>query len=346
MTQCHGILLVDKPVGLTSFGVVDKVRRTLTRAVPALQRSRAGSRHRLRFKCGHAGSLDPLATGLLILMCGHSTRLSPFLMGLDKSYTATVRLGVTTTTLDAEGEVTETQPVDCSHADLAIVLTRFHGRLQQVPPLYAAIKHKGQPLYKRVRRGEVIPPLAPRSVDIARIEITATRWAAEPGEGEPTAPDGRIYEVDLALDCSSGTYVRSLARDLAAAVGTVGHIRRLRRTRVGPFDLADAVPSDRIEDPEVLTQAFVPMPEALPHLPTMSVSDDEAHRLRQGGQPEIGWLRRLDRPLANTDEFDVHFRIVEGAGGLVAVGKLPAAGGPPRTAAVFPALAQETGSCG
>ncbi len=347
-----GIILVDKPAGVTSFGVVDQVRRVLGRSVSSTPEPTPGGRPRRqrRLKCGHAGTLDPLATGLLIIMCGQATRLSPFLMGLDKSYEAKLHFGVGTDTLDAEGRVCATEPVTWLPGDLEALLPRFLGEQQQVPPVFSAIKHQGQPLYKLARLGETIPPLPAKAVHINRLAITHCRWAVAPAAGESVASDGLVYEVTLEVDCSSGTYIRSLARDLAAALGSLGHVYRLRREKVGPFVLANAVVAAKLADVTALAAGLIPPSSALPHLPVLSLTHAEAGRVRQGGQPEIGWLNRLDRPLtsgtAGGKQSEAHFVMVDPGGQLVAVGKLPAEGGPPRSAAVFPAPAGRSDPCG
>jgi len=347
MSRCDGILLVDKPAGLTSFKVVAKVREALVRSIPGLAKSgHLQRRGRYRFKCGHAGSLDPLATGLLVLMCGKGTRLSPYLMGLDKSYVASIRFGIGTDTLDAEGPVTGIRPVTTSVMDLTAALADFRGQVMQVPPKFSAIKRNGRPLYERARRGEEIPPLAAKSITISKIEITGSRWGEIVPTGESKGSDDRIYEATLDIACSSGTYVRAIARDLATALGTLGYVHALRRERVGPFQVAEAVAAGRIEDPELLTANIRPLSDSLPHLPSMTVTQVEAQSLRQGGQPEIGWLDRLDRPLPVDEDTDLLFRIIDPAGHLVAVGKTSAKEDKPRTAAVFPDLSEEIGQCG
>ncbi len=348
MSCCDGFLLVDKPAGPTSFAVVDQVRRALVRVQPELQpRRQRGARRgsgRRRFRCGHAGSLDPLATGLLILMCGSGTRLSPFLMGLDKCYAAVVRFGVGTDSHDVQGEVTERRPVAAGPAELAANLASFRGVVQQVPPVISALKRGGKRLYKLARSGAEIPPLEPKEVQIHSLEVVDTRWGVAPAESDLAAADGLVYEASLVLECSSGTYVRSLARDLAATLETVGHVFSLRRLAAGPFRVEDALAADRLDDGEELRAAVRPLGEALPHLPALTLSPVEAGRLRRGDQPAIGWLQRLDRPLGESggDEF---FQMKDRAGRLVAVGKLPAAGGLPRSAAVFPAAGEETDRC-
>ena len=212
-----GILLVDKPQGITSHTAVSRARRAL------------GTR-----KVGHAGTLDPMATGLLILGIGPSTRLLTHMVGLDKTYTATIALGAATTTDDAEGEVTET--TDASHVtavDLAAPMAALTGDIAQRPSSVSAIKVDGERAYARVRAGEQVE-LEARPVTVARFEALAFRG-------------GPVAEVDVVVDCSSGTYIRALARDLGAALGVGGHLIALRRTRIGPFVVdgapgADALP--------------------------------------------------------------------------------------------------------
>ncbi len=210
-----GLLLVDKPQGLTSHDVVARARRAL------------GTR-----KVGHAGTLDPMATGLLTLGVGPATRLLTYLVGLDKTYETTMRLGAATTTDDAEGEVVSTADPAAVAAvideALAAGIRDLTGEIDQRPSSVSAIKVDGKRAYDRVRAGEEVE-LASRRVTISAFEVLAVRRA-----------DGGI-EVDARIDCSSGTYIRALARDLGAALGIGGHLTALRRTRVGPFDVADAV---------------------------------------------------------------------------------------------------------
>lgn len=354
MGGCNGILLVDKPAGPTSFAIVDRVRRALTRAVPGLGRSGGGRRRggRPRFKCGHAGSLDPLATGLLLLLCGSGTRLAPFLMGLDKTYRTVVRFGIDTDTHDAAGKVIARLPVEASVADLERALADFRGEIEQVPPVFSALKRDGQRLYKLARQGKEIPALEPRPVRIGRLELQAARWAEKPtGEDmkseETGAADGRLYEAELLVSCSSGTYVRSLARDLGRVLGTAGRVQVLRRESIGPFSVAGALPPERLDDGPTLAARIQPLGEALPHLPTMTLKVAEANSIRCGGQPEISWLRRLDQPLADRSERagaapgGVHFQMKDARGELVAVGTIPATGGLPRSGVVFPRGTEE-----
>ncbi len=243
-----GLLLVDKPKGWTSHDVVAKGRRL------------AGTR-----KVGHAGTLDPMATGVLVLGIGKATRLLTFLVGCDKAYAATVRLGAATVTDDAEGEITartpvlltEAAPLDgtvlldgsvrqpeglegagpvlLDEAALRSAVDALTGAIAQVPSAVSAIKIDGQRAYARVRSGEAVE-LQARPVTVSRFEVVARRQVNV--EGLP------MVDLDIEVDVSSGTYVRALARDLGAALGVGGHLTALRRTRVGRFDLADATPLD------------------------------------------------------------------------------------------------------
>ncbi len=217
-----GLLLVDKPSGLTSHDVVARARRAL------------GTR-----KVGHAGTLDPMATGLLTLGAGPATRLLTYLVGLDKTYETTMRLGAATTTDDAEGEVISTAEsavmAAVTDAQLAAGIRNLTGEIDQRPSSVSAIKVDGQRAYDRVRAGEQVE-LASRRVTVSAFEVLAVRRTET------------SIEVDARIDCSSGTYIRALARDLGAALGVGGHLTALRRTRVGPFDVADAVSLDELAE--------------------------------------------------------------------------------------------------
>lgn len=208
----EGILLVDKPAGLTSHDVVARLRRI------------AGTR-----RVGHAGTLDPMATGLLVLGVGRATRLLTHLVGADKTYTATVRLGATTVTDDAEGEVLARTPVGEAVDDAAIAaaVAGLTGDIQQVPSAVSAIKVNGRRAYARVRAGEQVA-LQARPVTVRRFDVVAARRA------------GDQLDLDVVVECSSGTYIRALARDLGEALGVGGHLTALRRTVVGPFTVAEA----------------------------------------------------------------------------------------------------------
>lgn len=330
MIRADGILLVDKPAGVTSFAVVNRVRRTLVDSFPDLAprraRSHKGGPKPPRFKCGHAGTLDPLATGLLVLLIGKGSRLAPFLMGLDKTYAATVRFGTGTDTLDREGHIIGTSPIPDSPETVTACLDRFRGDIMQIPPVISALKKDGQPLYKRVRSGQDVPEPEARPVTIHHLEMQGARWGS---------PDDEVYEMDLEVGCSSGFYVRSLARDLAQAAGTQGHIQELRRLQVGPFRVEDTVTGIMDQKGEDLLDALRPLADALPHLPAMSVDAREAAAVRLGQQPEVIWLDRLTaEPVAMSKEGRL-FRMLDGAGDLVAVGRLDTETDEPRIAAVI-----------
>ena len=242
-----GILLLDKPIGPTSHDAVARVRRA------------AGLR-----RVGHAGTLDPLASGLLLLGLGPAARFLEYLVGLDKTYETTVRLGQATTTYDAEGEVTAERPVDVSAAQLAAALDAFRGPIRQRVPPYSAVKRDGRPLYESARRGVTLD-LPEREVVIHALDLLAF---------DPPF-------VSLRVACSSGTYIRSLAHDLGAALGSGGHVAALRRTAVGAFAVASAVPLDALT-PESVAAALLPPEAAVQHLPRIEVGESEAIRLSLG----------------------------------------------------------------
>lgn len=209
----EGLAVIDKPAGWTSHDVVARLRRlTGTRRV------------------GHAGTLDPMATGVLLVGIGRTTRLLGYLAAGRKSYEGTVRLGQTTTTDDVEGEITASSTVaEIAAERLAHALGALTGHLQQRPPAYSAVKVAGRRAYARARAGEQVD-LPPRSVSVYRLELLALRRA------------GDVIDLDLAVECSAGTYIRSLARDLGADLGVGGHLTALRRTKVGRYELAAAQP--------------------------------------------------------------------------------------------------------
>jgi tRNA pseudouridine55 synthase len=247
-----GILLVDKPAGMTSHDVVARTRRAF------------GTR-----KVGHAGTLDPMATGLLVIGIEGATRLLTYIVGADKTYEATIRLGQTTGTDDAEGEILTTAGPEALSAvtDAAVDegILALTGEISQVPSSVSAIKVDGRRAYDRVRAGEEVV-LAARDVVVSRFDVSARR-----------RQDG-FLDLDVIVDCSSGTYIRSLARDLGAALGVGGHLTALRRTRVGPFEVSDAVGLDALEGARTLT----PADAAGRVLPVIDVSADEARDLRHG----------------------------------------------------------------
>lgn len=204
--RVDGVLLLDKPPGITSNDALQKARRLFSAE-----------------KAGHTGTLDPMATGLLPVCFGEATKFSADLLDADKTYEATLRLGVTTTTADAEGEPLETRPVSVSEADILAALPRFTGPISQVPPMYSALKRDGRPLYELARQGIEVERAA-RDVTIHELALLAF-------SGD---------DVSLRVSCSKGTYIRTLAEDLGKALGCGAHLTALRRTRVGPLDLSRA----------------------------------------------------------------------------------------------------------
>lgn len=258
-----GLVVVDKPPGMTSHDVVARVRRL------------AGVR-----RVGHGGTLDPMATGVLVLGVGRATRLLTYVTGADKGYTATIRLGQATDTDDAEGQVTAV--TDASGvADDAIGsgLAALTGEIDQVPSTVSAVKVDGKRAYRRARAGEKVA-LAPRRVRVSRLDVLAVR-RDHPG----------LVDVDVELACSSGTYVRALARDLGARLGVGGHLTALRRTFVGGFALAEAVPLDDLaaQAPQVVTLSLAQA--ARRGFPHREVDAEQARVLSHGG-----WLEAVGMP--------------------------------------------------
>lgn len=259
----HGWFVLDKPLGLTSAQGVAAVKRLLRAA---------GLRSP---KVGHGGTLDPLATGVLPIAVGEATKLTGRMLNGDKAYAFTVAFGRATATDDAEGATVAESPVRPARADLEAALPSFIGPMVQRPPAYSAIKVGGERAYALARAGEAVV-LAPRTVTIHALTLDAV--------------DGD--SATLTVRCSKGTYVRSLARDLAAAVGTVGHVTMLRRRAAGPFTLADAITLDKLNELGqcgALEQALLPLTAGLADIPALAVDTGQANALRQG--------RTLVRPL-------------------------------------------------
>lgn len=225
--------MIDKPSGLTSHDVVDRVRRKLKMK-----------------RIGHAGTLDPMATGLLIILVGKATKLSQYLMSLDKSYEGTITLGESTNTFDGEGEVMTQRPVpDLSLEQVKAALDAFLGDQYQKPPMFSAVKIKGQPLYKMARQGKEVER-EPRFIRISRFDVT--RFESP--------------EIDFSLDCTKGTYVRSLANDIGENLGCGGYLSRLRRTASDKFHLSEAMELEAFLEAgyEAISKALISKNEALP----------------------------------------------------------------------------------
>jgi len=262
----QGILLVDKPVGPTSHDVVGLVRRLA----------------HIR-KVGHTGTLDPLASGLLILCIGRATRLAEYLAGRPKSYAAIVHLGQETSTYDKEGRVVAERPVSAGKSDVIAALAAFRGEIEQVPPMYSAVKVEGQPLYRYARQGRQIDRPA-RTVTIYELELSS--W-------QPPL-------LEIALTCSSGTYVRSIAHELGQALGCGGHLADLRRVAVGDLVIDRAVPLGALRV-DNWRDYLEPADLAVSHLARIQVSEDDARRLldgqmvpRSSDQPATELVRAYD----------------------------------------------------
>lgn len=253
-----GILLLDKPLGLTSNEALQRVKRIYRAA-----------------KAGHTGSLDPLATGLLPVCLGSATKFSAFLLDADKRYHVRVRLGVTTTTADAEGEVLERSPVTAvDAARIEGVLAHYRGEIDQLPPMYSAVKHGGERLYKLARQGLEVER-QPRRIQIFALELVGTE----------------LPDIELAVHCSKGTYVRTLAEDIGRDLGCGGHVGALRRTGVGPYleGGLDFVTLDQLRGLAAdegaaarLDALLLPLESALGHWPAVRLSSDAGYYLQQG----------------------------------------------------------------
>ncbi|WP_436326169.1 tRNA pseudouridine(55) synthase TruB [Brevibacterium sp. FAM 27836] len=256
-TSPQGILVCDKPQGLSSHGVVSRIRRWF------------GTK-----KVGHAGTLDPMATGVLVLGIGRGTKLLTYITGVSKTYFATIRLGASTPTDDADSEPDRfAEPAALARSDAAAIegaVAALRGPIDQVPSAVSAIKVDGKRSYARVRAGEKVE-LKARRVEVSAFEIIDIRFAADEGH----------IDVDVEVDCSSGTYVRALARDVGADLGVYGHLTALRRIRVGDFELDQAVtlPED-LDDP---APGLIPLAEAARTLlPVVTVTRERATALMQG----------------------------------------------------------------
>ncbi len=258
-----GVIVVDKPKGLTSFGVVKAVRKV------------TGVK-----KVGHAGTLDPMATGVLPVCVGKATKIVQFLMAGHKEYLGMMRLGVVTDTYDAEGEILETTPLGkIGLSAIQAAVSRFTGSLLQSPPPYSAVKHKGEPLYRLARRGEVVRK-EPRQIHV--FAFTVESW--------------HLPFVEFRVSCTKGTYVRSLVHDIGAVLGCGAHLCSLRRLRSGPFSLEEAVDLETIGEAastRTLGRYVMPVSEALAHIPSVVIDQDLAAAIRNGRRVSEACVMRL-----------------------------------------------------
>ena len=251
-----GALLLDKPLGLTSNAALQKAKRLYGAA-----------------KAGHAGTLDPLASGLLMVLFGEATKFAGPLLDADKEYLATLKLGQRTSTGDAEGAILQSREVSFSQATLAAVLERYRGEIEQVPPMHSALKHKGTPLYRLARRGEEVER-APRRVLIRELELVRLEAAV----------------LELRVVCSKGTYIRVLAEDIGEALGCGAHLGGLRRTASGRFRIEQAATLEALADAEERRRRLLPLPALLGDLPRAELDAAQEARLRQGQTLKISGL--------------------------------------------------------
>lgn len=293
----HGWIILDKPLGLGSTQGVSAVKR-------ALRDGKYG-----KFKVGHGGTLDPLATGVLPVAIGEATKLAGRMLDSDKVYDFTICFGAETDTLDLEGKVIATSDVFVNGADVEDVLAEFIGEIDQVPPAYSALKIDGERAYDLARAGEEVT-LATRRVTIHDLRYVA--WWAEEGKQFAT----------LRAHVSKGTYIRSLARDIARALGSVGHVTMLRRVKAGPFTLDSAISLDKLDEAakgRSLEQLLLPLRAGLDDIPALSLSPDQAGLLRQGqvlagiAKEDGQYFACLgDTPIALVEALSGQIRVVRG----------------------------------
>ena len=297
ITPAHGWLIIDKPVGPGSTQVVSAVKR-------ALRESGAG-----KVKVGHGGTLDPLASGVLPVAIGEATKLAGRMLDSDKVYDFTIGFGVETDTLDAEGRAVATSEVRPTPAEIAAVLPRFSGSIEQFPPAYSAIKIDGERAYDRARAGEEVTMKARQVVIHSLI-------------AQPSVCATGLEEVTLTAHVSKGTYIRSLARDIARALGTVGHVTMLRRIKAGPFTLDQAISLDKLADTareRAIARHMLPLTAGLDDIPALPVTPEQAVALRQGrvlaGDPcKQGLMLATegDVPVALVEALGPDIRVVRG----------------------------------
>jgi tRNA pseudouridine55 synthase len=292
----HGWIVLDKPVGLGSTQAVAAVKRVLRQAGFG------------KVKVGHGGTLDPLASGVLPIALGEATKLCGRMLDAAKEYVFTVQFGAETDTLDLEGEVVAHSAHRPTLAEVAAVLPRFTGPIEQVPPAYSALRVDGERAYDRARAGEVVE-LQPRAVTVHRLEIVE-------------AASGALDGVTLRADVSKGTYVRSLARDLARALNTLGHVTMLRRLRAGPFDLAQAISLDKLNEigkGAPLENVILPLEAGLVDIPALDLGPVQARAVRQGrvlaglaSHDGLYWAKTGNVPLALVELSGGNARVVRG----------------------------------
>ena len=296
----HGWILLDKPLGLGSTQGVSAVKR-------ALRQGGYG-----KAKVGHGGTLDPLATGVLPIAVGEATKLAGRMLDSDKVYDFTIGFGVQTDTLDLEGQAVAASDVRPTLAAVQGVLPHFTGAIEQAPPAYSAILIDGQRAYDLARAGEA-PEMKLRAVTIHALSLTGDAPA------DPAAP---LDAITLTAHVSKGTYIRSLARDIALALGTVGHVTMLRRVKAGPFTLAQAISLDKLADAasaRALEDILLPLRAGLDDIPALSLTPDQAGLLRQGqvvvgiaAEDGLCFAMLGDTPVALAEGLEGNLRVVRG----------------------------------
>ena len=295
----HGWIILDKPVGLGSTQAVSAVKRIIREAGEP------------KTKVGHGGTLDPLASGVLPIALGEATKLCGRMLDATKGYDFTIRFGEETDTLDAEGEVVATSDVRPTFEEIGALLPRFNGAIEQIPPAYSALKIEGKAAYARARSGEEVE-LKPRRITIYELKLLSASEAR--GEG--------LQEISLSATVSKGTYIRSLARDIAHALNSVGHVTMLRRTRAGPFSLEAAISLDflgKAAKARALTRTVLPLTAALDDIPALPVTPDQARLLLHGqmlfgipAQPGLCMATSEGTPVALVEASADGLRVVRG----------------------------------
>lgn len=262
MSKLHGWVILDKPHGLGSTQAVSAVKRNLRSAGYD------------KMKVGHGGTLDPLATGVLPIAIGEATKLCGQMLDASKIYDFTIDFGTETAGLDAEGDIVETSDVRPTLAQIEAILPQFTGPIEQIPPAFSAIKIDGKRAYDLARAGEKVE-MKKRAVTIHNLSIHADSAKAE----------GGLEQITLTAHVSKGTYIRSLARDIAHQVGSVGHVTMLRRTKAGPFSLKQAISLDKLNEigeGAAATKLILPMEAGLDDIPALNLSPEQAIAVRQG----------------------------------------------------------------
>jgi tRNA pseudouridine55 synthase len=308
-TSLHGWIVLDKPVGLGSTQAVSTVKRALREAGEP------------KTKVGHGGTLDPLASGVLPIAIGEATKLCGRMLDATKAYQFTISFGTETDTLDAEGQVVVTSEVRPTLAQVESALPRFTGEIEQIPPAYSALKIGGKAAYERARAGETLE-MKSRTVTVHSLRVSASPREQKEDLTRRRGDAEELEFVTLEATVSKGTYVRSLARDIARALNTVGHVTMLRRTRAGPFDLESAISLDFLEEAAKarrLTETVLPLEAALDDIPALPVTPDQAQLLRHGqrlsgipAKPGLNLATEGGRPIALVEATADGLRVVRG----------------------------------